>query len=201
MIVIVIVTVIVAVIMTMVMAVAVVVTMAVAVGMAMVMRVRVVMIVIMIVPVAMAVAVAVAVVMSVSAIMSVCMIMGMAVGSLVGGANVFDPEAWGAVADDSANGIEIPKDVLQCIFGLLVVTEQQPHTSTKAQSICQNVQEDALHVLVAMVVVVVATMSMCVSVTHRSETDNVDYQAKHTNDQELVEAAKLMAFPNALERI
>ncbi|GME24259.1 HMW kininogen [Neofusicoccum parvum] len=199
MIVIVIVTVIVAVIMTMVMAVAVVVTMAVAVGMAMVMRVRVVMIVIMIVPVAMAVAVAV--VMSVSAIMSVCMIMGMAVGSLVGGANVFDPEAWGAVADDSANGIEIPKDVLQCIFGLLVVTEQQPHTSTKAQSICQNVQEDALHVLVAMVVVVVATMSMCVSVTHRSETDNVDYQAKHTNDQELVEAAKLMAFPNALERI
>ena len=48
---------------------------------------------------------------------------------------------------------------------------------------------------------VVTGMCMRMSVTHCRKANNVDYQAKHADDKELVQAMKLVAFPNAFERI
>ena len=58
-----------------------------------------------------------------------------------------------------------------------------------------------MHVLVAVMVVVMTAVAMRMSVSHRGEADNVDYQTKHTDDEKFVQAAKLVALPNAFERI
>ena len=46
-----------------------------------------------------------------------------------------------------------------------------------------------------------AAVRMGMGVTHRSEANNVDYQAKHTDNKELVEATKLVTFPDSFKGI
>lgn len=70
-------------------------------------------------------------------------------------------------------------------------------------------QEDTLHILIVVrmtMAMIVSFMSMVVSMTVVSmskcgETDNIDQEAKDTNDQKLIQSLEFMAFPKTLRSI